>query len=415
MSPVLDAVGRELQGLLSNLRAALADVERLGGTQRLAGDPGVLHAAASGWRRLAAGLREQSGDIERQVGQTLGQQWQGQASQAFAGHWRQLAARLGELAAGHDLMAAALEQAASQAAELNASVAALTEEIGRLVAALEAGLAAAAAAGAAAAAAGTATAASDPTMLWRGRDLLARLQDALRAIEAFWSAYSRAILPLQLLLQHWLASVRPAPVHPVIAPRMQPWPVVLPGSRAAMGVEPQVVPNLSVGRSSGAGTVAAPSQAPDLTWLLAMLAVLAAMATALAANPMVIMKVLDEKISELLRGLAGSGELATRGLQRAADRGLVGLEQALPWLWYKPAPENLPAFPDANRTKRKTPVQGGGGLRRRWKAPDGTIYEWDSQHGTVEKYDRKGRHLGEFDPQTGKQLKPPNPRRKVKP
>ena len=29
-------------------------------------------------------------------------------------------------------------------------------------------------------------------------------------------------------------------------------------------------------------------------------------------------------------------------------------------------------------------------------------YEWDSQHGTVEKYDKKGRHLGEFDPDTGK-------------
>ncbi|WCO74934.1 colicin E3/pyocin S6 family cytotoxin [Enterobacter hormaechei] len=42
------------------------------------------------------------------------------------------------------------------------------------------------------------------------------------------------------------------------------------------------------------------------------------------------------------------------------------------------------------------------------------MYEWDSQHGTVEVYDRSGRnHLGEFDPTTGKQTKPADPTRKV--
>ena len=48
----------------------------------------------------------------------------------------------------------------------------------------------------------------------------------------------------------------------------------------------------------------------------------------------------------------------------------------------------------------------GGGLRHRWKDAAGTIFEWDYRHGRVEKYDRLGRHLGEFDPVTGAQTKP---------
>lgn len=79
-------------------------------------------------------------------------------------------------------------------------------------------------------------------------------------------------------------------------------------------------------------------------------------------------------------------------------------------------PPELPAFPRAKDARRKTPNQGGGGLRKRWKDPDGTIYEWDRQHGTVETYSRNGlRHLGEYDPGTGKQVKPPDPTRTVEP
>lgn len=49
---------------------------------------------------------------------------------------------------------------------------------------------------------------------------------------------------------------------------------------------------------------------------------------------------------------------------------------------YKPAPKNgLPGFPDA----------GKGGYNKeskrwRWRLPDGSILEWDKQHGEVEKY-----------------------------
>lgn len=82
---------------------------------------------------------------------------------------------------------------------------------------------------------------------------------------------------------------------------------------------------------------------------------------------------------------------------------------------YHPAPIGLTAFPDATKAKRKTPVKGGGGLRKRWKNPKGIIFEWDSQHGMVEMYDKRGKHLGEYDPTTGKQTKPVDSTRSVEP
>jgi Cytotoxic len=43
-------------------------------------------------------------------------------------------------------------------------------------------------------------------------------------------------------------------------------------------------------------------------------------------------------------------------------------------------------------------------MRARWEDKK-NIYEWDSQHGEVEKYDKRGRHLGAFDPDTGNPMK----------
>ncbi len=80
---------------------------------------------------------------------------------------------------------------------------------------------------------------------------------------------------------------------------------------------------------------------------------------------------------------------------------------------YHSPPKDLVAFPDAVRTHSKTRVQGGGTARRRWKDGKGRIYEWDSQHATVEMYDKQGWHLGEYDPNTGEQTKPAKPGRKV--
>ncbi|HVF87147.1 MAG TPA: colicin E3/pyocin S6 family cytotoxin [Pyrinomonadaceae bacterium] len=70
-----------------------------------------------------------------------------------------------------------------------------------------------------------------------------------------------------------------------------------------------------------------------------------------------------------------------------------------------PPPKTLAGFPEAKPAKRKTSVHGGGGLRKRWRDDGGRIYEWDSRHGTIEIYDSTGRHLGEFNANTGEQLK----------
>jgi hypothetical protein len=82
---------------------------------------------------------------------------------------------------------------------------------------------------------------------------------------------------------------------------------------------------------------------------------------------------------------------------------------------YKPAPKNITGIPNLQKVKPKTSVQGGGGLRPRWKDDKGNIFEWDSQHGTLEKYNSRGKHLGEFDPNTGKQIKSPDNTRKIDP
>jgi hypothetical protein len=82
---------------------------------------------------------------------------------------------------------------------------------------------------------------------------------------------------------------------------------------------------------------------------------------------------------------------------------------------YTPPPADLPGVPGVERVRPKTPVRGGGGLRRRWKDQGGNIYEWDSQHGRLEKYNGNGRHLGEFDPYTGEQMNPADPNRRVEP
>ncbi|TVR17216.1 MAG: hypothetical protein EA391_05405 [Balneolaceae bacterium] len=74
---------------------------------------------------------------------------------------------------------------------------------------------------------------------------------------------------------------------------------------------------------------------------------------------------------------------------------------------YTPAPRVLPGFPGAYR-------EGHAGGRTRWKTPDGLILEWDSQHGELEVYDRRGRHKGSFDHETGEQIKDPVPGRRTR-
>lgn len=82
---------------------------------------------------------------------------------------------------------------------------------------------------------------------------------------------------------------------------------------------------------------------------------------------------------------------------------------------YIPPPNSLPGFPEAKEAKRKTPIKDvPGKLRKRWVDSD-RILEWDSRHGRLEVYDKRGKHLGEFAPNSGKQLEAPVPGRAIKP
>lgn len=76
-------------------------------------------------------------------------------------------------------------------------------------------------------------------------------------------------------------------------------------------------------------------------------------------------------------------------------------------------PVDLPGFPDAKAAKRKTAFAGG--LRARWKNDSGTIYEWDYQHGHVEVYNRRGRHRGAYDVNSGQKLSEADNTRHVQP
>ena len=76
----------------------------------------------------------------------------------------------------------------------------------------------------------------------------------------------------------------------------------------------------------------------------------------------------------------------------------------------------------AERSRRRScqaenPVQGSGGLRPRRKNPKGKIYEWDSQHGEIDKYSKRGKHEGVLDPDTGEPIpgKGPESGREVEP
>lgn len=85
---------------------------------------------------------------------------------------------------------------------------------------------------------------------------------------------------------------------------------------------------------------------------------------------------------------------------------------------YHPAPKTheITGIAGLKRAKKKTPIQGGGGLRDRWMDKKGrTIYEWDSSHGELEAYrPSDGSHLGAFDPKTGEQTAPPKKNRNIK-
>ncbi|OXU28552.1 hypothetical protein TSAR_011436 [Trichomalopsis sarcophagae] len=91
--------------------------------------------------------------------------------------------------------------------------------------------------------------------------------------------------------------------------------------------------------------------------------------------------------------------------------------QTPPGQSYHPPPQtkDIKGIPGLESQKRKTPVQGGGGLRSRWQDSKGkNVYEWDSRHGELEKYRKSdGKHMGSFDPKTGNQNKGPDPKKNM--
>ncbi|MEN5047120.1 S-type pyocin domain-containing protein [Pseudomonas koreensis] len=81
-----------------------------------------------------------------------------------------------------------------------------------------------------------------------------------------------------------------------------------------------------------------------------------------------------------------------------------------------PKAEEITAFPGLKKAQKMNPVQGGGGLRERWKDAKGRrIYEWDSMHGELEVYRASdGTHLGAFDPFTGERREDPKDERSIR-
>lgn len=78
---------------------------------------------------------------------------------------------------------------------------------------------------------------------------------------------------------------------------------------------------------------------------------------------------------------------------------------------YFPAPKKPEQIVGIPGLKKGVAVAG----RPRWYDEKGNIYEWDFQHGALEKFDKTGKkHLGEFDPKTGEQNKPGKPGRTTK-
>lgn len=58
-----------------------------------------------------------------------------------------------------------------------------------------------------------------------------------------------------------------------------------------------------------------------------------------------------------------------------------------------------PCFLD---TLEKISIQG----EQRWRSKDGRYYTWDSLHGEIEVFNRRGKHLGVLDAIHGTLIKP---------
>jgi len=61
--------------------------------------------------------------------------------------------------------------------------------------------------------------------------------------------------------------------------------------------------------------------------------------------------------------------------------------------------------PDTEFIKSLRHATAIGGRRRWTNAAGDRIFEWDSLHGELEVYNKRGKHLGALDPETGAKIK----------
>jgi uncharacterized protein YukE len=367
----------ELRQVVGQVAAVHVSIHSLGDPSRAAGDPPALRDLAGLHLEAASEVRSALAEVRsRSDGVTSGGSWSGAASEAYGAFLDRVQGSVEELASRHVEMANSLEGMAGEAEVLN-------RDVVEVVAGMEWWLQSAAAAIA------TLDVSAVAPLVAGARTIVSRWRTLLADLEAFASSLpGRMEIDLSARLPPAPAAV-PLPIGGVGGRWPGPGlPGILVndppprGPITVINVPPPRRPNVVINVPMPGG----PTTVINVPW---------------PKGPGTVINVpLPKGPSIVTARPSGTSGVPGGGSGRGAP---------------VPPPRDLPAFPDAVRVKPKTPVQGGGGLRRRWKGRDGTIYEWDSQHGRVEAYDRRGRSLGEFDPQTGEQTKGPDPTRKVEP
>ncbi len=206
-----ELLSADLHVLASELASALGEVERLGDPAALAGDPAALGAAADAWRGTANDLRWLIEGLRVDSQRVLAGGWHEPASEAFGRSLADAGSQAEALADDFDRAAMALEDAAARLTMLRDQLMTAVGEAQGLLRALRG--------------------APDPVLLVHASghvpELVARLRDSVRSLEAAWLALSDVMLALRLLFEHLARSVPSARTAPVPAAR----PVTLPGPR----------------------------------------------------------------------------------------------------------------------------------------------------------------------------------------
>ncbi|WYX00202.1 colicin E3/pyocin S6 family cytotoxin [Proteus vulgaris] len=121
-------------------------------------------------------------------------------------------------------------------------------------------------------------------------------------------------------------------------------------------------------------------------------------------------------ILESRKKAEGKKKAAEDKLKAEQDKKRQGVKEKGHGYHEPPKTQDIKGLGELKESKPKTPKQGGAGKQARWLGDKGRkIYEWDYQHGEIEGYRASdGQHIGAFDPKTGKQLKPADPKRNIK-